>query len=296
MAALLLAALAAGAAHAQEDAFAAVEPEALDSAVVDQAVFATLLPNPKPVTRAIVDSAVATVLMHPLDPSRRPVVPGAEPRPVATAPRPIRVDASASASSPSMFRVIDGQYVQVHADGLPDPNAPSSDPFVRVMPRAVNPADVKVGARWGTQDRIPAPLLSQIAWNAQADLFAGPTPAGAESVRRSLRITAQWDRPDDLKIGFTPGLQRGGGTLFEHYVTTLQASTVDQTRAAHWRSFIELSGEKLGPGKVIDNPTAQVHAGATYSTSSSTQLDVSVTRGTTAVSDLQSSLGLQVHF
>jgi hypothetical protein len=39
-----------------------------------------------------------------------------------------------------------------------------------------------------------------------------------------------------------------------------------------------------------------VHAGATYASSNSTQLDFSVTRGTMYQSDLTSSVGLQVKF
>jgi hypothetical protein len=84
--------------------------------------------------------------------------------------------------------------------------------------------------------------------------------------------------------------------IFEHYVTSIQASTVDKTQAARWRSFVEVSGEKIAPNNLIENSTAQVHAGASYLTSGSTQLDFSLTRGTMATSDLTSSLGLSMHF
>ena len=106
-----------------------------------------------------------------------------------------------------------------------------------------------------------------------------------------------WDSPEDLSIGFTPGVTRGGGREYEHYVTSLEVSTVDKTKAARWKSFVELSGEKLAPNNVIDNTTAHVAAGATYSASSNTQLDIAVSRGTTWTStDLTSTVGLQVHF
>lgn len=299
LATLLL--LGAGAARADGDAdadgtaWSDVAPDPLSSAVTDPDVFATLLPNEKVITSAIVDAAIASVLVPRVDPRSKPVVP-ASPQQVANANlRPLRVDGSPVFESPATLQLA-GQVVRVHADGMPGPNAPSSDPFVRVLPRAVNPADVQVGAHWGTQERIPAPLLSGIAWNAQADVFAGPALSSRGAVRRSLRITAQWDNPDDLTIGFTPGVEHTAGSLFEHHVTGLQASTVDKTQAARWRSFIEVSGEKLGSSSLIDNATAKVNAGATYTASNSTQLDVSVSRGTTPISDLQSTVGLQVHF
>ena len=294
-------ALAATAAHAQDEIPADIplqidaDAAPLDSAVVDEAVYATLLPCSNVVPRALVDSAIASVLVPQVDPRRKPIVPASAPRLASSAPRPIHVDGSPVIESPATLQV-GGQLVMVRADGMPAPNAPSTDPFVRVLPRAVNPSDVQVGAHWGAQDRIPAPLLSGIAWNAQADLFAGPLPTPRGTVRRSLRITAQWDNPEDLTIGFTPGVEHATGGLFQHHVTGLQASTVDTTQAARWHSFIEVSGEKLAPGNLIENATAQVNAGATYSASNSTQLDVSVSRGTTQLPDLRSSIGLQVHF
>jgi len=72
---------------------------------------------------------------------------------------------------------------------------------------------------------------------------------------------------------------------------------VDKTKAARWKSFVELSGEKLAFNNVIDNNTAHVAAGASYTASSRTQLDIGVSRGTTWTSnDLTSTLGLSVRF
>jgi hypothetical protein len=275
-------------------------PDAPPSAEFDAAVYSLLLPAGPVLSRALINSAVNAAIAHPVDPRTRPLVPAtavAAASPARPGPRPLGpVDPSALAASPAMIRLVPGEVVQVHADGLPGPNAPNSDPQVRVLPREVNPGDVKVGARWGSEDRVRAPLLPEVALSAQADLLAGPTPSGGP-VRRSLRISAQWDTLSDLSFGVTPGVQRLGGGTLEHYVAGLQASTVDaRLQPARWRSFIEVSGEKLSPGNLIENSSAQVHAGATYASSSATQLDVSVTRGTMPQSDLQSSVGLQVRF
>ncbi|MGN6525531.1 MAG: hypothetical protein ACTHL8_04020 [Burkholderiaceae bacterium] len=272
------------------------EPELLPSAELDRDVLATMPPGPPVLSRALLASAVEAALHHPVDPRRKPIVPATAPAvELAGGPKPLGpVDPSALATSQATLRLIPGQFVQVHADGLPGPAAPSTDPFVRVLPLQVDPNAVKVGARWGSEDRIDAPLLSQIALSTQADLFAGPAP---RTVRRSLRISAQWDSLSDLTFGLTPGVQRIGGGTLEHYVAGLQASTLDpHAPPAHWRSFIEVSGEKISPGNLIENSTAQVHAGATYASSNSTQLDFSVTRGTMYQSDLTSSVGLQVKF
>ena len=166
-----------------------------------------------------------------------------------------------------------------------------------IKPVRIDPNAVTFGARWNAQDRIPFPVLSALSWDAHADLVSGAAPARAGNVRRSLRITALWDSPEDLSIGFTPGFTRGGGHEFEHYVTGLEVSTVDKTKAARWRSWVELSGEKLAFNNVIENNTAHVAAGASYATSSSTQLDFNVSRGTTWTSnDLTSNVGLSVRF
>jgi hypothetical protein len=289
-------------ARAAADALSApqdIEPELLPTAELDHDVFTAMPPGPPVLSRALLASAVQAVVRRPVDPRSRPIVPATAPATVALdgGPKPLGpVDPSAIAASQATLRLIPGQFVQLHADGLPGPAAPSADPFVRVLPLQVDPNNVKVGARWGSEDRIAAPLLSEIALSTQADLFAGPAPRTGP-VRRSLRITAQWDTLSDLTFGLTPGVQRIGGGTLEHYVAGLQASTLDpHAPPARWRSFIEVSGEKISPNNLIENSTAQVHAGATYASSNSTQLDFSVTRGTMYQSDLTSSVGLQVKF
>jgi hypothetical protein len=283
-------------AHAEQDVFGGeVELDPIADAVLDPTVYATLMPNPDVVNPALVRSAITAVLAAP-DTRPRTIVPITA---VATRPavKPVRIDPNAGGSTPTRMVLDSNQVVQLHADGMPAANAPDRDPLVRVMPRAVNPADVTFGARWGAQDRIQAPVLSQLAWDAHADVISGAPPPRAGNVRRSLRITAMWDAPEDMSIGFTPGFQRGGGMALEHYVAGLEVSTVDKTKAARWRSYVELSGEKLALNNVIDNNTAHVAAGASYAASSSTQLDIAVSRGTTwTSSDLQSSVGLSVHF
>ena len=293
LAALL--ALGAGAARADTDVFGAeVEADVLGNAAVDPAVFATLLPD---------DDLGPELVLAPLsgglatpDPRPKSIVPITAKAVAATSLRPVRIDPNANIV-PARVLLPSNQVLQVHADGLPAANGPDRDPLVRVLPRAVNPADVTVGARWGVADRIPAPILSQLQWDAHADLLSGAAPPRASNVRHSLRITALWDTPQDMAIGITPGWQHGGGREFEHYVTGWEVSTLDKTRRARWSSWVEVSGEKLAFNNVIENPTAQVQAGATYSSSSSTQLNFSVSRSTTYIAnDLQSNVGLSVHF
>ena len=286
----------AGTAARAQDGSAVAEPEldTIPTETLDQAAYATLLPNPDVVDPTLMKSAIAATLAAPA-PKPKTVVPSTAP--VKPAIQRVVIDPNAVAAPPTKMVFDKNQVVQIHADGMPAPNAPDRDPLVRVMPRQADPAAVTFGARWSAQDRIQAPLLSGLAWEAHADVVSGAPPARAGNVRRSLRITAMWDTPEDLSIGFTPGVTRGGGREFEHYVTGLEVSTVDKTKAARWRSFVELSGEKLAITNVTDNNTAHVAAGASYSASSNTQLDIAVSRGTTWTStDLTSSVGLQVHF
>jgi hypothetical protein len=270
------------------------ELDALSSGALDHDVYATLLPNPDAANPAQVKSAISAVLAAP-DTKPKTIVPIT----VAAKPsiRPVRIDPNAVAAPPTRLMLDTNQVVQIHADGMPAPNGPDRDPLVRVMPRQADPNAVTFGARWNAQDRIQAPLLSALSWDAHADVVSGAPPARAGNVRRSLRISAMWDSPEDMSIGFTPGFTRGGGMAFEHYVAGIEVSTVDKTKAARWRSWVELSGEKLAFNNVIENNTAHVAAGASYATSSNTQLDFNVSRGTTWTSnDLTSNVGLSVRF
>jgi len=272
------------------------EPEldTISTEAMDETAYATLLPNPDVVDPALVKSAITAALAAP---AKKPKTVVPIDKPVKPAIAPVVIDPNAVAAPPTKLVLDKNQVVQIHADGMPAPNAPDPNPLVRVLPRQADPNAVTVGARWSAQDRIQAPLLSGLAWEAHADVVSGAPPARAGNVRRSLRITAMWDTPEDLSIGFTPGVTRGGGREFEHYVTGLEVSTVDKTKAARWKSFVEVSGEKLAFNNIVDNSTAHVAAGASFAASSKAQLDISVSRGTTwTSSDLTSTVGLSVHF
>jgi len=289
--------LAGAGAHAQDESPVApeVELDTISTEALDQLAYAMLLPNPDVADPTLMKSAITAAMASPPTKPKTIVPTGA---PVKPAIKPVRIDPNAvAASSPTKLLFDTNQVVQIHADGMPAPNAPDADPLVRVLPRQADPAAVTVGARWSAQDRIQAPVLSGLAWEAHADVVSGAPAPRAGNVRRSLRITAMWDTPEDLSIGFTPGWTRGGGREFEHYETGFAVSTVDKTKTARWHSYVELSGEKLAFNNVIDNSTAHVAAGASYAASTNTQLDIGVSRGTTWYSnDLTSNVGLSVRF
>jgi hypothetical protein len=291
--------LAAGAAQAEQDVFGfEVVPDVLGSDEVDPAVYATLLPCDDVANPDLVQTAIATAMATP-DTRPKSIVPITAKVAGRMPPKSVRIDPNAGIV-PSRVLLPSNQVIQVRADGLPAANGPDRDPLVRVMPRAVNPADVTFAARWGVQDRIPLPVLSQLSWDAHADLLSGGSPVRVGNVRKSWRITAQWDTPEDIAIGLTPGWQRGGGREYEHYVTGWQVTTLDKTRNARWSSWVELSGEKMqinNLANVVENATAQVQAGASYASSSATQLNFSISRSTTyTATDLQSNVGLAVRF
>ena len=303
LATAVLLALAAVAVHADDG----MDPlDELPLASVDEAVAATELRGLSALERSD-PRATSVVLATRLDtsvaavgdavkPAEVPLVKPTPKPPTSVAARPIRVERAAVNAPSSQLKLTSDQAIELHADGLPAPNTPSSSPFERVLPRAFDPNAVFVGARWGAQDKLALPLDTQVALIAQADMLTGAAGQRANAVRRSLRLVAQWDAFDDLVFGLVPGVSRGGGTIFEHYVTSLQASTLDPARASRWRSFVEVSGEKLAPNNVYENSSAQVRAGASFQASKKAQLDVSVSRGTMDKPDTQSSVGLSMKF
>lgn len=281
-------------------------PEDLPSFDVDAAVYATEIPalnalqsgNPLATTVVLATrlDTSSNAVGDANKPAEVPLVKPTRKPPTSTAARPIPV-ARASVTAPaSQLKVIDDQTVELHADGLPSPNSPSTSPFVRVLPKAFDPNTVNVGARWGAQDKLALPIAGSIALSARADMLTGLAGVGANGVRRSLRLTARWDELDDLELGLMPGVSRVRGNEVEHYVTGFEASTLDPSRSARWNSWVEVSGEKLAPNNIYDNATAQVRAGASWQQSNAMQLDLSVSRGTMDKPDTTSSVGLSMKF
>src|SRR5205823_3321618 len=104
-------------------------------------------------------------------PAEVPLVKPTPKPPTSTAARPIPVQRASIDTPSSRVKLIEDQAVDLHAEGLPSPNEPTADPSQRVLPRAVDPNAVFLGARWGAQDRISMPLGAAIAVSAQADVL-----------------------------------------------------------------------------------------------------------------------------
>jgi hypothetical protein len=227
------------------------------------------------------------------DPKSLPIAPITAPKPGAL-PVIRTVHVTLSESPLTLASLDDRQSLQWRIDGLPSAATADSNLVAPVRPTAVNPQDFSLGASWGAADRIRAPLLDAIHWQAQADLATGATPD--HGVRRSLRLTAQWDRPEDLSFSLAHGVQLGGGTAYQHYATGVRASLFDAPEPTRFSGFVELSGEHLALNNLADNLGATVNAGATWRASPSTQLDFSISRGLAPTADMQSNVGLSMHF
>jgi hypothetical protein len=227
---------------------------------------------------------------------------GPDPKTLPIAPITTRADpfvrtvhVTLSESPITLMSLDDRQSLQWRIDGLPGAATASANTVAPVRPTIVDPQAFSMGASWGAEDRIPAPLLDAIAWQANADLATGAAPE--RGVRRSVRLTAQWDRTDELSFGLSHGVQMGGGTPYQHYATGLRASLFDLPQTARFSGFVEVSGDHLSPTSLIENPNnAFVNAGATWRASPSTQLDFSLSRGLAPTADMQSNVGLSMHF
>jgi len=232
---------------------------------------------------------------------------GRDPKTLPIAPISVRTQDAADvirtvhvslSESPSTLLSLDNrQSLQWRIDGLPGAAEAPANAVVPVRPTAVDPQGFKLGATWGAQDRIRAPLLDAIAWQAQADVGAGAAPArGSTVVRRSLRLTAGWDRASDVAFNLSQGVQVGGGGAYQHYATGVRASLFDPPEATRFSGFVELSGEHLALNNLADNLGATVNAGATWRANPTTQVDFSLSRGLAPTADTQSNVGLQVKF
>jgi hypothetical protein len=230
------------------------------------------------------------------DPKTLPIAPITARRPGDTSTiRTVRV--SLSDSPITLAALDDRQSLQWRIAGLPSAAAAPVNTVAPVRPTAVNPQGFTLGAGWEAEDRIRAPLLDAIAWQAQADLGAGAAPdRGASVVRRSLRLTAGWDRPDDFSFNISQGVQLGGGSAYQHYATGVRASLFEVPEATRFSGFVELSGEHLALNNLADNFGATVNAGGTWRATPSAQVDFSLSRGLAPTAEMQSNVGLSVKF
>lgn len=201
------------------------------------------------------------------------------------------------ASTPTLLRFgfADDWEFRVETDGYQRLRATDATGTTR----ASGWADTALGLKWHVQDSDGDKRQPGLAWLLNVDMDSGSSAFRGQGLRPSLRLTAEWDLPNDWSAGLIGGLYRdrreadaGGG----HYVGGLLGASLGWPINERWKGYVELAGDQLAStrngGRSISAGT-----GVTWLLDRRLQLDASLNRGLTKqTADWVLGLGVSIGF
>jgi hypothetical protein len=157
-------------------------------------------------------------------------------------------------------------------------------------------SDLSVGVKWHQRDGDEEAGTPGLAWLVHLDVDSGSGTFRGQGLRPSLRMVAEWELPGGWSAGVMPGLYRDRDEQGRHFVGAILAGVVGKSFTEKLRGFLELSGQQLASaghgGKLITLDT-----GLAYLLTRDLQLDVAVSRGINKnAPDLAWTVGLSARY
>lgn len=155
-------------------------------------------------------------------------------------------------------------------------------------------ADSSLGVKWHVQDAAGA--VPSMAVLVHADLPSGAAELRGHGVRPSLRLSAEWDLPDDFSIGVMPGVASQTTDDGRRFTSAMLGVSLGKDWNARWHSFVEVAAPQIARAR--DGGTqAILDFGAAYLVNKQCQVDTALTRGLNRrTADLGFTVGLSVKY
>lgn len=197
-----------------------------------------------------------------------------------------------TASTPSLLRVgvTDALELRVETDGrmvernrdLPGGAASTERGY----------ADTSLGVKWHARDAQDG--MPSLGMLLHVDLDSGSAAFRANGTRPSLRLSAEWDLPDDFALGVMPGLASAHNDAGRRYTSGIFGVVLGKQWNQRWRSFVEVAAPEIA--RVRDGGSVVTFdVGGAYLLSQHWQIDSALSRGLTRYStDWSWTVGLSV--
>lgn len=118
-------------------------------------------------------------------------------------------------------------------------------------------ADTAVGVKWHARDAIGgAPSIGVLL---HADLPSGSKALRGEGVRPSLRVTGEWELPDDMSLGVMPGIASDTSADGRRFASANIGAVLGKEWTPRLRSFVEVAAPQIARAR---NGGTMLRAGA----------------------------------
>ncbi len=137
-------------------------------------------------------------------------------------------------------------------------------------------ADTSLGLKWHAMDaKGSAP---SVGFLFHLDFASGSSAFRGKGVRPSVRMSAEWELPNDMSLGVMPGIMLDKTATGERFTSGLLGIVVGKEWTDRFRSFVEVSAPQMASNKYGGTVVA-LTVGASYLLSNTTQVDTAISRG-----------------
>lgn len=199
-------------------------------------------------------------------------------------------------STPTLFRVGVSETLELRleTDGWIRQRIDDSSTGERTSARGG--ADASVGLKWHVVDGDEKKGTPGVALLAHVDLDSGSSAFRGNGLRPSLRVTAEWELPNEFGLGIMPGVAWEKTAEGHRYAAGILAVTLNRKWSDQLKTFIEVAGQRLA-SKRNGGSTVTFDLGATWLLSKDIQVDTAIQAGLTKESpDLAVTVGLSMRF
>lgn len=155
-------------------------------------------------------------------------------------------------------------------------------------------ADLALGVKWHLADAQGA--TPSMAVLAHLDLDSGSSAFRATGKGGSLRLSSEWELPDDWGLGVMPGLAWQHDDHGERYTSAILGIALSKAWSERCSTFVSYSAPQIARGRHGGVMTT-ADIGGTWLLTQSAQLDTALSRGLNRnTPDWSWTLGLSVKF
>lgn len=181
-------------------------------------------------------------------------------------------------SSPTLLRLGVGQAFELRVETDGRLIERSTDLASGAASTARGYADTALGVKWHARDASDG--MPSLGMLFHVDLDSGSAAFRGNGTRPSLRLSAEWDLPDDYALGVMPGLASNVNQAGQRYTSAIFGVVLGKQWNQHWRSFVELAAPEIA--HVRDGgPVVTFDVGGAYLLSPKWQIDSALSRGLT---------------
>lgn len=179
-------------------------------------------------------------------------------------------------TTPALLRMGLGETVELRIETDGRSIEHDSDPSSGLHSTTAGWADTELGLKWHVADQAGA--VPSMGLLLHTVLPSGSDNLRGHGLRPSLRLSAEWDLPDDYSLNIMPGAGSDNDDAGAHYNYGVLTASLGRDFGARTHGYVELAAPQIASAS-HGGTQFFVDTGASYQLNKDCQFDLSVIHG-----------------